>query len=126
MNTSVKISDSITLQDNYLTNSQGAITTILQNSIRYEKFKKFAVYHGQLYIGNYECCSKKVMKYSEITDMMSIMFFTEIKKYAASKIKGLFRKGRWSENSDYAMIVLVKMGYSSEFVIKRHEDENGI
>lgn len=120
MNTLRKISDSITITDNYVLSPNNTIGVILQNSIRYEKFKQFAVYQNQEYIGNYECCSKSVLKFSQITESMSKLIFGEVKQHSMSKIKQLFKKGQYSEkNSEFCFIVLYKIGYSSKYEIKR-------
>lgn len=120
MNSSKKILDSITITDNWVQSQNETIGVLLQNSIRYEKFKRFAVYHGQNYIGDFECCAKSVMKFEEITESMCKLLFGDVKHYSKSKIQHIFKKGRFSEkNSEFCFIVLFRIGYSSQFEIKR-------
>jgi hypothetical protein len=121
MNTSRKISDSITITDNFMYSENGTIAVLLQESIRFEKFKRFAVYKNQEYIGNYECCAKVKIKYSEITETMCKMIFGKAKKYAHEQIKQLYKKGRFSLNAEYCFIVLFKIGFTEEYKIKRQD-----
>ena len=119
MSTSQKTLDSISIEGNAIYTDVDTIGVILQNSIRYEKFKQFAVYRGQQYLGIFECCTKSVYTAEKFPEPLARLVFGSHTKAVQTILNNIHRKGLFSPKSEFCLIVLFRVGYD-----KKHEIKN--
>jgi hypothetical protein len=115
MSNSSKIYDTIVLSNNYVESENDTFGVLLQDSIRYEKFKKFAVYKGEKYIGNYQCSAKSVMSYHEINETFCKLIFGNIKEASKMSLNSIIKKGKFTEKSMFCFVVLFKISYNPNY-----------
>lgn len=113
-----KMWDSLTL-DHYLSRPDYyTISTLVQKSIRFEPFKKLAVYDGKHYLGNYEIHSKKEFSFAEISNSTCVMLFGKTKKDSINELRNTFKKGLFTEKSKFYFIIMFKVGENKAHEIK--------
>lgn len=118
MSTSQKTLDSITIDGNAVYSDANTIGIVLQNSIRFEKFKRYAVYRGHTYVGVFECCAKSVYKANIFPEPLARLIFGSNTKESQTELNKIFRKGRFGENSEFCFLVLFKIDYQEKHEIK--------
>jgi hypothetical protein len=97
--------------------------TIVQDSIRFEKFKEFAIYKKNDYLGKYKVVDKSIFKAKNISNMLSLMAFGVNKEFAQEFLKNKPFKGRFSHEASFALVCLTYEGYDVENRIERREIE---
>jgi hypothetical protein len=115
---SQKMWDSLTLESYMSRPDYYTITALVQKSIRFEPYKKLAVYDGKHYLGNYEIHSKTEMSYTEISNKTCVMLFGKTKKDSFTELQNTIKKGKFTENSKYYFIILFKVGENKAHEIK--------
>jgi hypothetical protein len=99
--------------------SHNMIFCIEQDSIRFEKFKEFAIYwKNNQYLGRYRVVDKHSFKAKNISNLLSLMAFGENKQYAFSHLRKKRFKGRLSDSSYFALVCLTWIGYDQRNEIK--------
>jgi hypothetical protein len=99
--------------------SNNMIFCIEQDSIRFEKFKEFAIYwKNNQYLGRYRVVDKSTFKAKNISNLLSLMAFGEIKQYSFSHLRKKRFKGALSDASKFALICFTWIGYDQRNEIK--------
>jgi hypothetical protein len=113
------IKDTIDVFNCYVYSGQTDVLGVLvQDSIRYEKMKKFAVYNENKYFGNYECVECVKYNYAQISDGLCKLLWGKLKVNSENELRSIIRKGRFSEKSTYKFITLFHIGETKAFRIK--------
>jgi hypothetical protein len=104
--------------------SHNMIFCIEQDSIRFEKFKEFAIYwKNNQYLGRYRVVDKSTFKAKNISNLLSLMAFGENKDYAFNHLRKKRFKGRLSDASKFALICMTWIGYDQRNEIKSRKKQ---
>jgi hypothetical protein len=111
--------DSITVSDNFFMAQNWSVLGILvQDSIRFQPFKIFAVYSENRYLGNYQISTKASFKTPKFPDIFCRMVWNKPKNECGHQIKLLFKKGRFSDNSTFALVSFHFHSTNEDYKIK--------
>lgn len=113
-----KMWDSLSLVDYLARPDYYTITCLVQKSIRFEKYKKLALYDRTHYLGNYEVHSRTELDLNSITDKTTVMLFGKLKKDSMNELKNIYRKGMFSEKSKFYFVIFYKVGENKSHEIK--------
>lgn len=112
-----KMRDMLTIDNFVAREDYYTISLLVQKSIRFEPFKKLAIYYRHHYLGNYEIHSKKVIPYTKITNELCVMLFGQTKKDSENELRKIHKKGLWSSKAEYYFIILFKIGENKTYQI---------
>src|SRR5688500_14637562 len=99
--------DSITITINQtVANNHGLLFTIVQDSIRFERMKRFAIYDDRKFLGVYSLGSKVVFQIGELPRMISNLIFGSHETEGIKELKKFKVKGRISGKTEMALICL--------------------
>lgn len=116
---SKKIADTLDVFNCCLFSGQCDVLGVLvQDSLRYEKMKRFAVYNEGNYIGNYECIEVVNYSFYGISDALCKLLWCKLKADSMNELRSIISKGRFSEKSNYKFITLMWVGETKAYKIK--------
>lgn len=99
--------DSITITINQSPcNSHGLLFTIVQNSIRFERMKRLAVYDDKRFLGIHSIVAKDVFHLGELPRMISMLVFGCHESEGVKMLRKFKVKGKISDNTEMALIAL--------------------
>lgn len=100
---------------------------IQQNSIRFEKMKKLALYVEGEYMGVYNIVHKHPFKIKNLTDIASLIFLGLRRTDGIKELLKYKIKGRISEHTQMAFICLAWDNYDPLYNVKyKYEKEDNI
>jgi len=112
--------DSLVLDYQPVTNQWKQLFAFNQDSIRFERFKEFAIYYftdsstEPVYKGTYRVVRKSVFKLSATSDMLANLFFGLPASGAIKEVLAKKWKGRISKDSPFCMIAFEFMNYNPD------------
>ncbi|MCU0325572.1 MAG: hypothetical protein MUF45_10020 [Spirosomaceae bacterium] len=99
--------DSLVLHQNWFeANTFNTIGAIIQDSIKWEKFKILAIYLEDKYIGNYEVSSKVTFDTQKFPDIFCRLLWNKPKENCTAEIRSLRKWGKYSESMKFALVSL--------------------
>lgn len=111
--------DSIYVKKEHLVyNPYNLLFTIVQESIRFKRFKLLAVYREGEYLGTYRLVEKNVFAAGKLSKMLSFLVFGSLLSEGIKDLKAMKIKGRMSDKTKMAFICLERTDYQDKFSLK--------
>ncbi|PSR55768.1 hypothetical protein AHMF7605_20805 [Adhaeribacter arboris] len=108
--------DSIFVYKNQLVyNPSNLLFTIVQDSIRFERFKLLAIYMEGDYLGTYRIIEKNVFPVYKLSKMLSLLIFGSMLTLGTKALRTMRIKGRMSDNTKMALICLQFIEYQEKY-----------
>ncbi|QMU30582.1 hypothetical protein [Adhaeribacter radiodurans] len=102
-------------KDHLVYNPSNLLFTIVQDSIRFERFKIIAIYLEGDYIGTYRIVEKEVFSVGELSKMLSYLIFGSLLSLGIKSLKDLRIKGRLSDKTKMAFVCLQFIEYQKKY-----------
>jgi hypothetical protein len=97
--------DSISILDNYFfAQNHSVLGIIVQDSIRFQPFKVFAIYNEDRYLGNYVVSTKVVFNTVKFPDIFCRMLWNKPRNECNNEIRLIYKKGKFSDKSQFALV----------------------
>lgn len=120
MKTSNIAYDSISILDNYFfAQDHSVLGVIVQDSIRFQPFKVFAIYKEDRYLGNYIVSTKVVFNTIKFPDIFCRMLWNKPRNECNNEIRLIYRKGRFSDKSQFSLVSFHYHSSNEAYKIKR-------